>query len=286
MGNCYTVPHKSFSPCITLSATTWLKDQHELIDYTLHNLPFTTHKISAPCKVIFNGGEVVVRDSVQKNAADISLLGVGYARDKFWIYKPAEENINSEQIWIILKGYASSYYESGVKLKQNDIVKLGRCQFLVKELVKNCPKSKTQASAPVKTSDIDIKLNKICSSFNQIPTDSPAKPKCRICLESDATESNPMMTSPCKCSGTIKLMHVGCLQKWLQSKIEAISTDCVKSYYWQNFECDVCKEKYPSTILCPNGKPLDIVNIQKPETNDYIVLESVSSMINSKFRTY
>lgn len=40
---------------------------------------------------------------------------------------------------------------------------------------------------------------------------------CRICLSEDSDMENPLI-SPCKCSGTMKFIHLDCLKEWLNSK--------------------------------------------------------------------
>jgi len=54
---------------------------------------------------------------------------------------------------------------------------------------------------------------------------------CRICL-GDVTEGR--FISPCKCKGTIRLVHAHCLEKWRTSSTNPTS-------YWK---CDQCKYKY------------------------------------------
>ena len=36
---------------------------------------------------------------------------------------------------------------------------------------------------------------------------------CRICLESDQTPDDPLI-APCRCAGTTKWVHRGCLDEW------------------------------------------------------------------------
>ena len=40
---------------------------------------------------------------------------------------------------------------------------------------------------------------------------------CRICLDETDTVENPFIT-PCKCDGSMKFIHLSCLQEWLDSK--------------------------------------------------------------------
>lgn len=71
---------------------------------------------------------------------------------------------------------------------------------------------------------------------------------CRICLEKNESEDNPLLT-PCKCSGTMKFIHLECLQKWLRGKTiikqNAISTTII----YKSLSCELCKTTFPGNFL-------------------------------------
>lgn len=69
--------------------------------------------------------------------------------------------------------------------------------------------------------------------------------QCRVCLRRDFTPNNQLISSPCKCTGSIQYIHINCLQAWLKSKIIESKYLCCICYTWKQFECDVCKMKYP-----------------------------------------
>lgn len=65
---------------------------------------------------------------------------------------------------------------------------------------------------------------------------------CRICFTN--ADTNPLL-APCKCTGSMKYVHLQCLKAWLnQSKISQLTTR-VNSYRWKSFGCEICKTKYP-----------------------------------------
>jgi len=68
---------------------------------------------------------------------------------------------------------------------------------------------------------------------------------CRICLGEQGDGEDPFF-SPCHCSGTMKYIHVLCLQKWLKSKLHVKQTGFSTSVYWKTLECELCKTSYPS----------------------------------------
>jgi len=63
---------------------------------------------------------------------------------------------------------------------------------------------------------------------------------CRICLDSSQTDTNPFIT-PCKCTGSLRLIHMDCLKSWLASKKQSQYHDGVFSYYWEELSCELCK---------------------------------------------
>lgn len=67
---------------------------------------------------------------------------------------------------------------------------------------------------------------------------------CRICLDSDSDEENPLV-SPCKCAGTMGMIHVGCLQKWLKSKVVVKKNVISVCYQWKNLNCELCSSPFP-----------------------------------------
>lgn len=62
-------------------------------------------------------------------------------------------------------------------------------------------------------------------------------------------EDNPFI-DPCLCSGTMKYIHVKCLQFWLASKITTKkASEVCKTLTWKNLECELCKFEFPSKIF-------------------------------------
>lgn len=66
-------------------------------------------------------------------------------------------------------------------------------------------------------------------------------PCCRICLQTEESDANPLI-SPCLCSGTMKYLHVECLQKWLKNKTIFRENETTLTTLWKGLECDICKK--------------------------------------------
>lgn len=112
-------------------------------------------------------------------------------------------------------------------------------------------------------------------------------PVCRICLseEGDDPKTNPLF-SPCKCAGTMKYIHLECLQEWLNSRMITKETPCTTTYYWKNLECELCKSSFPNFVRTEtsNDISLHVVKYSKPvygesEEPQYMVLESITNAV-------
>lgn len=83
---------------------------------------------------------------------------------------------------------------------------------------------------------------------------------------------NPLI-SLCNCDGTMKYIHLECLKEWLRNKLAMRTRGGAVSYYWKNFNCELCKQKFPSKVKI-NGKVINLIEFQKPEI-PYIILEEL-----------
>jgi hypothetical protein len=115
---------------------------------------------------------------------------------------------------------------------------------------------------------------------------SSGAPICRICLSEDGEDAkiNPLF-SPCKCAGTMKYIHLNCLQEWLKSRMVMKETASTKTYFWKNLECELCKTAFPNFVRAPGDNTEDIslhvVKYDKPTFLDnqephYLILESIT----------
>ncbi len=97
---------------------------------------------------------------------------------------------------------------------------------------------------------------------------------CRICLGEQTDDSDPLI-SPCKCKGSMKHIHLVCLQTWIRSKLNVKEeNNSIITIIWKNLSCELCKEKLPLTYNL-NGKELDIL-LFNSQSNKFMVMESLS----------
>ncbi|XP_041362282.1 E3 ubiquitin-protein ligase MARCHF8-like [Gigantopelta aegis] len=101
----------------------------------------------------------------------------------------------------------------------------------------NCCKNKEETTKETLQPDaLSPRCSERCDS--QLSTTSSGMDICRIChCES---EVNNKLISPCLCSGSLKFVHLICLQKWIKSS--------------EKIECELCKFQY---IMTSKTKPFD-----------------------------
>jgi hypothetical protein len=115
--------------------------------------------------------------------------------------------------------------------------------------------------------------------LKQSDKDSPC---CRICLCEEEDASNPLI-APCKCTGSMGLIHLSCLKTWFAGKRVMKITQMVTTYFWKHLECELCKQAYPYETKSRDGtKLLNIIDYDTPIAEpgyelQYMVLESISS---------
>jgi hypothetical protein len=152
----------------------------------------------------------------------------------------------------------------GFILKEGDVIKLGRICFKV-TILKTSPdleeSDKTQDSE-----DLDL----------GIPNERDNE-TCKICLMNDSDSANPLI-SPCKCSGSMKFIHLECLRHWMRSRMIIRNTENCITMSWKSLDCEICKSGIPFSI--EGGNRNEFLKIQKPK-EPFIVLEGVGNDKNS-----
>ena len=120
------------------------------------------------------------------------------------------------------------------------------------------------------TSELVLKRKTTCQIIK------PSLQGCKVCYSDESTYQNPLL-APCKCTGSVRLIHLDCLRTWLQRKdsIKVSHNGLVTSYSWRAFQCELCKGSYPETVPNPHllREEVSLVGIEKPDDN-FLVLES------------
>jgi len=166
------------------------------------------------------------------------------------------------------------------QLRENDVIKLGRVKFRIRELHvgqesdayqnDSCGIDEISEFGSEDTGSIEEDMPKQ-HLIKQLPESQEIT--CRVCLNSENTEANPLI-SPCACSGSVKHIHLDCLKYWIKSKSHIKSSGLCISYTWKNLECELCHQRLPEIFL-HKGERIDLIDLPKPQSS-YVILETLA----------
>jgi len=311
MGSCQSVSSKEVrsdqkhkgKPQILIKTFTWSRDSHGLFDYESKTLAKKNLKSIIDGSLARRGNDILLNKEGDQMGApgDDEILKLKVQEGNYWAIsskygtmKKGDEDWedNNHSIWLVVKSFkAANAARPGFKLAEGDLMKLGRIKFRVKELRGSGsvirdkkPTSDNDERHNVKTEEelvnksaLDEEPQRRNSKVSAAGSRTSMMQTCRICLGEQADAEDPFF-SPCQCSGTMKYIHVLCLQKWLKSKLHVKQTGFSTSIYWKTLECELCKTTYPSSFEI-EGKRYDVVEIDRPECG-YLMLEILSKEKN------
>ena len=282
---------------VLIRATTWSRESHGLFDYETKLQTRVNLRSAESCAILRRENEVSVcaLDRLEDELKDgVKMLGVLLVKPGAVLLLhdvPGRKTPKqlTERMWLVVSSLHSSNLH-GYRLSAEEVVRLGRISFRIKELV-------CASDGPVLTEALPrfiaaraifqggLGLSRpkpvvaetpvVLTIADDIETkgeEKVAEIACKICLMDTFTEDNPMIT-PCACNGTMRFIHLECLQRWLDSKITTRERGNSRSYSWKSLECSLCKTSFPSAVVI-KGKSHDLVNIPRPE-GDFLTLEAV-----------
>ena len=179
------------------------------------------------------------------------------------------ENNENDMLGMVLK---RSEGKGVYRLKRGDVMKLGRMRIKLKDYrIEDATSREDKVPKEAPEGPIEVR------TCNDKPVDE--NDVCRICFASKNSEENPLI-SACKCTGTMKFIHLQCLKSWLNLKLVIKEVSNVRSYFWQSFECEICKGSYPYSII-QSGTRHYLVDVKKPEEGSFLMLESLDHEKNT-----
>jgi E3 ubiquitin-protein ligase DOA10 len=93
-----------------------------------------------------------------------------------------------------------------------------------------------------------IRMLRGAQNLEKANTSNPSQPKsCRICLGDENEEDNELI-SPCKCAGTMRHIHLKCLQEWLGGKKSVRELPFSTIYLYRMASCELCKVNFPGNL--------------------------------------
>ena len=196
---------------------------------------------------------------------------------------------NCERIW---KNISKS---EETEIQEGDIFKLGRVRLKFDKIIYNS--NTLRNNTGINNYNSNKKLNNIINKNNisnilnnSITADisvyennensniknffiekNDGKYNCRICYRNDSDLNDPLI-SPCKCSGSMSYIHYKCLKSCIEAKIQKKKEENFISYYWKNFNCEICLFPYPKYIKYKNLK-YSLVDIDTSNFNQYCICD-------------
>lgn len=187
--------------------------------------------------------------------------------------------------------FNNEYPTPGYKIKVGDQLKFGKLTLICKEM-KIYQKNKEGNMSKVKEKTLaehiydDMNFNDQRNSSGQQLILRPSRVKhkkqnlCRICYSEEIDYNENPLIAPCKCSGTMRYIHLECLRDWLKSKIVVKTYPHMASYAYKKLECELCTTPFPFKIKTKVNS-FNLINMNLPEST-YAIFEQVVKEENDK----
>ena len=179
--------------------------------------------------------------------------------------------------FIVVRGYKCNClkYQKGYHLHIGDELRLGKIDFVVKEI-------KTFDSHDIlKNVDILKNFEARNKSIPDVTYTALVNVKdqnitCKYCMLSSIwkDEIKNLLVNLCLCKGDNNAVHVGCLMRWINYKITSKSTNNVATYSWENLRCEICTAEFPQSFIF-HKKVYPLITIEKP-SYPFIIFEEKS----------
>jgi len=220
-----------------------------------------------------------------------------YEANDIQIYKNLKKK-NKENL--IFKNLFQNNKQSTSNFNDNDITKsinsMTKSINLNEELILNNNKinSKKKINILYNNNNSNILNHKLLINLNSYRI-KPKKKLCRICYLEEDDSNNPLI-KPCKCTGSMKYIHINCLLHWIKTKnlikkINFTQSETFTIYLINNIECELCKNILPEYFKHKN-KIFSLLNFDnfmnnndKNSKEDYIIFDNyLPDKNNNKYR--
>lgn len=248
------------SSYLEVQALTWEKDTHDLFDYETKSVHKSLLKVTTSCCIFRENLDCYILDS-EPLEGSVSLLKIQQKSTDFEANLVAEKT--TDKMWLVVRGIKNSQ-KYGYKLSEGDWLKMGRVRLRVQKIVLKPEKAANNMPSLFQHFEGE-------GFQHEFQENNPVEGlPCRICLSETACEADPLIC-PCKCSGTMKYVHLNCLKEWIKSKVASRITEKAMSLYLKDLSCELCNTALPSFITCENQQ-ISLVAMNFPNKN-YIVFE-------------
>jgi len=174
-----------------------------------------------------------------------------------FVVSPPRVPCRTKKLWAVVHKDSPS----GHNLAQNDLFRLGRVKFRVRQLVLEGPAQPSLC--------VDGTKRTTCGWQRGKDIESKC---CRICLMEGPEDDDPLL-APCACKGSINYVHLKCLRHWASIKLNAPGHSD-GTYFYRPLTCELCKTALPTHVSC-NGVEQRLVELPRTEP-PFVVLENVT----------
>jgi hypothetical protein len=120
---------------LLMRIVTWLRDSHALFDYESRQIHKKNLKIDSSCKFLRSKDEVkTISITAPYESEPDSKPLFKLIKDQEGSYFIENEK-NTEKLWLVVRAMKTEARKISYNLKKSDIIKLGRIQFRVKDMM-------------------------------------------------------------------------------------------------------------------------------------------------------
>lgn len=241
---------------LKLTTATWSSPNEGLFDYHSHHIALQSFLLPGPTRLLRQENRCFISPLTTRPSKDVeTLLTIIDIQGRYFVQSESET-------WQVAG--RGSRKHPGISLRVGDVVRFGRTSYKVVSL-------RAHHSSLIE------------STLISEPLDLEFEPRkcqctCRICLSDEETEENPFI-SPCKCDGSVKFVHIRCLQEWMRSKSEVKTKGCITRCIMNQLKCELCKEIIPDRVSAL-GRSVELSAYLQPD-HPHIVLEEDGLMDES-----
>lgn len=89
----------------------------------------------------------------------------------------------------------------------------------------------------------------------------------------DDVEVDPLI-EPCKCSGSVRFVHLSCAKSWINEELTQDINEHVKSYCWERISCEMWHAPFKDVVY-KNNKMIKLFEKEQISNDTYLVFESI-----------
>ena len=146
------------------------------------------------------------KDEAQLNEEEATHLFTLHESENDFEIRPLQQAAHAhDRLWMVIR----SLRPHGHRIQKNDIIKVGRVKFKVREF-------RTPTESFNIETDGEYEVFKEQINVPSVP-EADRNEMCRFCWLNEYTDKNPKVCT-CKCEGSVKYIHYECLRAWLQTK--------------------------------------------------------------------